>query len=326
MTDDLDSSLYEQIFKLLPLGMLLVDAEGVICEWSHHLVVLTKIERKDALGKRLEMLFPNIKTKRFDFAVEQVVAYQHPQVLSQILNNYLIPIPLVQEFAMDGIDYMQQSVSIYPVTYHQKNYAFVVITDVTETVYQRHMLLRVAKRFEEESVHDELTGLYNRRFLWEYLASELPKAARQNYVVVCTLYDLDGFKLVNDELGHEAGDHVLSSFSDVLKKTLRAGDKVFRYGGEEFITISSYKKSHDVGALANRVRCVMEKKKAHHGIQRTVTCSAGVAIARDGLSAEKLVGCADKALYEAKERGRNRVCIYGDHQASSSRGGRAKSD
>jgi diguanylate cyclase (GGDEF)-like protein len=325
----LDDSLYKQIFTILPFGMLLVDCDGVIFEWSNHLVSLTKIERKKALGKRLDMLFPGIKTKRFEFAVEQVVSYKHPQVLSQILNNYLIPIPLAQEFSIDGMDYMQQSVSIYPVSYHKKNYALVVIIDATETSYQRHMLLRVAKRFEEESVHDELTGLYNRRFLWEYLESELPKASREKYEVVCSLYDLDYFKEVNDTLGHTAGDEILVSFANVINTSLRAGDKVFRYGGEEFITISSNKKGAQADSLAKRICLNMAKKKKHGSIERVVTCSAGVSVAtmlEKALGSDTLVEHADKALYEAKEAGRNRVCIYGDHQASSSRGGRAKSD
>lgn len=329
MTQKFDSRLYEQIFAILPFGILLVDDEGVICEWSNHLVSLTKIKRVDALGQRLEALFPGINTRRFEFAVEQVIQYQHPQVLSQILNNYLIPIPLEKNFAKSELDYMQQSVSIYPISYHEKNYALVVIVDATETSHQRHMLLRVAKRFEEESVHDELTGLYNRRFLWEYLESELPKAKREDYTVICTLYDLDHFKEVNDALGHAAGDDILVSFAKVINTSLRAGDKVFRYGGEEFMTISSQKNTKQPDSLAKRIVMKMAQKKKHGSVKRTVTCSAGVSVSINNnnyLDAESLVKQADTALYQAKENGRNCVYIYGDHQASSSRGGRDKSD
>jgi diguanylate cyclase (GGDEF)-like protein len=180
--------------------------------------------------------------------------------------------------------------------------------------HQRHMLLHVAKRFEKQSVHDELTGLYNRRFLWEYLESELLKASREQYSVVCTVYDLDHFKLVNDELGHKAGDEVLLSFVDVLKKTLRVGDKVFRYGGEEFITISSHTKANQAGALATRVCAKMRAQTKHGSVKRVVTCSAGFEIAVPRFSklikAEVLVKHADDALYLAKETGRDKVCGY----------------
>lgn len=135
--------------------------------------------------------------------------------------------------------------------------------------------------------------------------------------MICTVYDLDFFKQVNDELGHDAGDEILLSFTEVIKKTLRAGEKAFRYGGEEFITISLHKDGSQAEVLANRIRLTMEKKKKHHGITRAVTCSAGVAVATSShmlLDAAAFVSCADKALYEAKEGGRNRVCLYSENK------------
>jgi diguanylate cyclase (GGDEF)-like protein len=310
----LDNDIYKLMFATLPVGVLLLDGNGLICEWNQWLASKTGITRKKALQQPLESLFPTTKTARFHFAFEQVVVHQHPQILSQILNRYLIPIALPEETWLEGIEYMQQAVSLFPIASDDTVYALVVIIDVTQNYHQRHMLLHVAKRFEKASVHDELTGLYNRRFLWEYLASELPKASREQYAVVCTMYDLDHFKLVNDELGHEAGDEVLLSFVDVLKKTLRAGDKVFRHGGEEFITISSHVKANQAGALATRVCSKMRAKKKHGSVKRVVTCSAGFEIAIPSFSSlmkpEVLVKHADDALYLAKETGRDKACGY----------------
>jgi len=325
----LGSGIYQELFAKLPIGVFLLDGKGVIFEWNGWLASSTNITKLEACGKKLEEIFPSIQLHRFNFALEQVVLHSHPQVMSQILNHYLIPIPLSEDTALEGLTYMQQSVSLFPVVYQKEKYAMVVVLDATESFYQRHTLLRVAKRFEEESVHDALTGLYNRRFLWEHLGAELSKASRENYEVICTMYDLDYFKLVNDELGHEAGDEVLLSFADIIKNTLRAGDKAFRYGGEEFITISSYKKGGQADVLANRIRLAIGKKTKHHGVKRVVTCSAGVAVASSldtKVNSEELVSRADKALYKAKESGRNQVCVYGDHQASSSRGGRVSKD
>lgn len=84
---------------------------------------------------------------------------------------------------------------------------------------------------------------------------------------------------MNDELGHKAGDEVLLSFVDVIKKTMRAGDKAFRYGGEEFITISSIEDASQATGLAERIREAMEARTQHGSVKRMITCSAGVAIA-----------------------------------------------
>lgn len=308
------------MLSTLPVGVFLVDEKKIICEWNDWLVDLTGISKEKALSASLDELFPKVSTARFEFAVEQVLKHQHPQVLSQILNHYLIPIPLPETSAVEQVEFMQQSVSIFPILDAGAIYAMVVIQDVTENYHQRHMLLHVAKRFEEESVRDELTGLYNRRFLWEHLESELPKASRENYVVVCTMYDLDHFKVVNDDLGHKAGDEVLLSFVDVLKNNMRAGDTAFRYGGEEFITLSCHIDENKAGVLASRICEKMEAKKQHGSVKRQVTCSAGFAIARPlyiPLSSESLVKHADEALYRAKAAGRNTVCEYAGDKASA---------
>ncbi len=312
----LDHSIYLKMFSALPVGVFLVDDKKVICEWNTWLVKRTKVSRKKALGSQLEDLFPEVSTERFQFAVNQVLAHEHPQVLSQILNHYLIPIPLPKVSQTKHLKYMQQSVSLFPIVTADKTYAMVVILDVTENYNQRHMLLHVAKRFEEESVRDELTGLYNRRFLWEYLESELPKASREKYTLVCTMYDLDHFKAVNDDVGHKAGDEVLRSFVEVIKGCMRAGDRAFRYGGEEFITISSHVNPKQGGVLAERIRKKLAAKKMHGSVKRKMTCSAGYATAKPlfvPLSSESLIKHADEALYEAKTTGRNRVCTYGMH-------------
>ncbi len=317
----LSDEIYKKVYATLPVGVLLLDKDWMVCEWNEWLVFNTGLSKKKALAHTLGELFPSINTERFHFAVDQVIAHKHPQVLSQVLNRYLIPIPLPEETWLEHIEYMQQSVYLYPIESGDTVYAMVVIIDVTQSYHQRHLLLHIAERFEKQSVHDELTGLYNRRFLWEYLEAELPKASREQYNVVCTVYDIDHFKSVNDELGHSAGDEVLLSFVDVLKKTLRTGDKVFRYGGEEFITISPHVKTGEESALATRVCQNMRAKKQHGSIQRDVTCSAGyeVAIPRFSslMSAEVLVTHADKALYLAKETGRDKVCSYAEVKALS---------
>lgn len=309
----LSQTIYQTMFSVLPVGILLLDEDRKVYEWNAWLESSTGITKEQVLGQRFNTIFPDMKSQRFDFAISQVLKHKHPQILSQILNNYIIPIQLPENSLVKDTIYMQQSVAIFPIEEKDKGYAMVVIRDVTESYQQRHMLLQVAKRFEEESIHDELTGLYNRRFLWEYLITELSKAARDKYAVVCTMYDLDHFKQVNDELGHEAGDSILKSFAEIITNNIRLGDKAFRYGGEEFITISSQVDADKASDLSERIRNTLMQQKVHVGIEREVTCSVGVALAKpaqESVNAEELIKQADEALYKAKITGRNRVCSF----------------
>lgn len=303
-------AIYKKMLSELPCGVLLLNTDRQIVEWNHWLESFTEISKEEALNQYLEDLFPTIKKGRFDFAIDQVLTHKHPQVLSQILNNYFIPI---RRKVHGGKEYMKQSTHIHPVEMDNQVYAMVVILDVTGTYYQRRTLLHMAKQFEEDSQHDELTSLYNRRVLWEFLGYELSQLAHKNHAIVCTIYDLDHFKQVNDELGHKAGDDVLRSFASIINDCTGPTDKVFRYGGEEFISISLIKGLADAGVLAEKVRSRMSQTKKHFSVERVVTCSAGFSIAMREtrkIDAMTLVKNADTALYQAKATGRNKVCKF----------------
>lgn len=308
----LDRDIYKEICRILPMGILLVDSEGYIYEWNHWLSTKTNISRKQALGNTIKSLYPDIDTLRFQFALEQVIMHQHPQIMSQILNQYLIPIPLPSNDKEHDIRYMQQSISLFPLTTKRQKLALIVITDVTNNYYQRHSLIRTAKQFENESIRDELTGTYNRRFLWEYFTIIISQASREHNVLVCTIFDLDHFKLVNDKYGHIIGDEVLVSFATLIKAALRENDHCFRYGGEEFIILSTIRDPDEALSLANRICKKMAAKQIHGTLKRTITCSAGVAIKKhnQALDANELIRQADQALYQAKREGRNKVCFH----------------
>ena len=117
---------------------------------------------------------------------------------------------------------------------------------------------------------------------------------------------------VNDTYGHHAGDKVLKQFADILKHSSRKEDLAARWGGEEFIVLMPHTAAEKGRKLAERVRCEMENSTCP-GVDRTVTVSVGVAQWEEGMSeAQDLVALADKALYSAKENGRNRVVVATD--------------
>lgn len=151
---------------------------------------------------------------------------------------------------------------------------------------------------------DELTGLPNRRHAEVTLDAQFAAAGRGVPLTV-VMFDLDHFKHVNDRHGHEAGDAALRVFADVLRQNTRRMDLSARFGGEEFISILGGSEIPPAVALANRVRAGIESRSFTWG---RFTVSAGVAAYEEGMgSYEVLVATADRALYAAKQAGRNRV-------------------
>ncbi len=182
--------------------------------------------------------------------------------------------------------------------------------------------LRFTRRsLEEQSVTDALTGLKNRRFFDERLPEEFRRAQRYSDPVSLMMIDLDHFKLVNDQHGHQMGDVVLRDASQVIKASVRDPDICARYGGEEFAVILP--KTHLAGALtvAERVWRGLKEKVYRQEVPAVgqtrvaevrVTASLGLAFfpSKDITSAELLVKFADEALYQAKHSGRNNICLY----------------
>lgn len=166
------------------------------------------------------------------------------------------------------------------------------------------ILHRERRAAEALALVDALTGLPNRRHAEVTLDAQFA-AAERGIPLAVVMFDLDHFKDVNDRHGHEAGDAALRAFADVLRQNTRRMDLAARFGGEEFIAILGGGGIPPAVALANRVRAGFESRSFPWG---RLTVSAGVAAYEEGMgSYEVLVATADRALYAAKQAGRNRV-------------------
>lgn len=176
---------------------------------------------------------------------------------------------------------------------------------------ERSTQLRQAlERVERIAIRDELTNLYNRRFLTETLQREVARTSRSGRPLSVCLLDISHFKQINDIFGHAAGDAVLRRFAELAASALRGADVLGRYGGEEFLVVMPEAGQQAAFACAERIRTRVEHDTfpglpaSHH-----VTVTAGVATALPDEAAEKLVERADAALYEGKRAGRNRVTL-----------------
>ncbi len=168
----------------------------------------------------------------------------------------------------------------------------------------------------EVSARDALTGLYNRWFVMEKIESEMNRSLRSGSALTLMLLDIDNFKRINDTYGHTAGDHVLQSFGRLLKESCRVYDTPGRYGGEEFCIILPDTTVGSTPKVAERIRGLLEGTAMDVGHSSLiVTASIGIAGLEAGegdtvLSPSALIDRADRALYAAKRRGRNRVEMW----------------
>ena len=167
-------------------------------------------------------------------------------------------------------------------------------------------------RLKEFSFKDEVTGLYNRRFFSIRLEEEVSRYRRFNHPVSVVLLDLDGFKAVNDDLGHAAGDETLRGMADILLKQSRGINVICRYGGDEFAVLLVETSKNGARLYADRIRYILSSSTFSHG--RRVTASFGIASLPEDVtpSTEELIRAADEALYAAKRAGKNRVSVHED--------------
>ncbi len=159
------------------------------------------------------------------------------------------------------------------------------------------------------STIDPLTNVYNRRYMYTYLTEQVELAKRDGTPLSVALFDIDKFKLLNDNYGHLLGDDVLKALSHILKNACRPGEIVARYGGEEFIMILPGLDNNAAYKRANEIRECLEQSYLSPELpkDKPVTISGGVSTYTDGLNEEKLVSIADENLYRAKENGRNQI-------------------
>ncbi len=161
-----------------------------------------------------------------------------------------------------------------------------------------------------QAMHDPLTDMYNRRAILDILEHELSRARRTGKYISIGICDIDHFKQINDCYGHQAGDDVLVAYTRVVNATLRGGDYIGRWGGEEFLIIAPQTGTEESSGLFERIRKNIEAENPPAGPDKECigfTVSIGVVRSSGAELADRLLSAADRAMYAAKKAGRNRV-------------------
>lgn len=219
-----------------------------------------------------------------------------------VIKNFetLISIPLFVEEKIAGILYIENMSRA-----HFEN--FIILAAQFGIQFQKVMLYR---KVQEMSITDSLTEVNTRRYFLERLSEEIRRSMRHKSNLSFLMLDLDYFKEKNDKFGHLVGDVILKEVSRILKSTLREIDVIGRYGGEEFAILLTGIDRDGAFQVAGRIRENIEKAafKAYDEVVST-TVSIGLSVFPDnGVDSGSLIEAADRALYKAKEAGRNRVC------------------
>jgi diguanylate cyclase (GGDEF)-like protein len=185
---------------------------------------------------------------------------------------------------------------------------------IGDTIFKYLSGHNVESSYHEEiyrmTIHDGLTQISNKRYMFDYLDKELSRARRYSRDLAVLMIDIDHFKDVNDRFGHLTGDYVLKEMAALLSKRIRKEELFARYGGEEFVVVLPESTKDVAVAFGEIVRKMVEEHEFEfegHPVQVTISVGVGCVTA-ETTTAEELVKVADEKLYEAKRTGRNRVC------------------
>lgn len=302
-------STYQQLLEIiefLPDPTFVIDRDQKVIAWNRAMEEITGILKEDIIGKGDHAyavpFYGHSRSVLIDFIFSGEWETEKEYQIIERKGNKLFAEAFVPALNNGKGAYIWASAS--PLFDSNGNLAGAIetIRDITERN-------RMKERLQHLATHDHLTGIPNRYTLEENIRRVVAKA-RRGEVSAFLLIDLDNFKMVNDTLGHAAGDELLITLAGILKGNLREGDLMARVGGDEFAVLLEGASEKEAFAVAEKLRRVVDEGElcvAEYRTCFTLTISIGIVMIDGGLDSQKLLSYADTALYRAKESGRNKV-------------------
>jgi len=275
-------------------GIITINEKGIIDSFNPAATAIFGYMPEEIIGKNIKILTPSPHREMHDDYIHRYIETREAHIVDKPRE--------VEAIRKDGSSF-PMSLCVGARNYGERWMFTGIVRDITERKEMEKELKKMAST-------DALTGLYNRGFLNNSLENEYRRAIRYNSQLSLMILDIDHFKNVNDNYGHPVGDSVLLHIATELKRQARDIDIVARYGGEEFVLILPQTDSQSSLILAERLRASIEALNIPiDDLILNVTISVGLVSipTTKAESADHLLTIADRALYEAKRRGRNRV-------------------
>ncbi|WP_111640347.1 sensor domain-containing diguanylate cyclase [Marinimicrobium alkaliphilum] len=298
------------VLQTIDVGILVLDLDFNIVTWNGFMENHSGIPPREALGKNLFSVFPDIPQEWFEHKSRTVIQLRNRAFTTWEQRPYVFRFR--NNRPITGLaEYMYQNCTFIPVSgvRGEVENLCVIVYDVTDVAVSDMELQKANNQLQRISRVDGLTGLFNRRFWEEQLVAEFLRLSRSPHPTSLIMFDIDHFKTFNDTYGHTAGDEVIRAVARVTRESVRESDIAGRYGGEEFAILLPDTAAEDALQMAERLRETIENTVVEsEGSRLKVTVSLGVAGWCDSFrNHAEWIKRADQALYRSKERGRNRV-------------------
>ncbi len=301
------------VVQNIDVGLVLLDKNFNIHLWNSFMQNHSALPADEILGQNLFDVFPEIDQKWFNRKVESIYLLKNSAFTTWEQRPYLFRFENYRPITGKA-EFMYQNSTFIPIQSLNGEISniCVIIYDVTEQAVNNIELENANTKLEIISKTDGLTGLFNRKTWEEQLEKEFDRLRRYKEESTLIIFDIDHFKQVNDNYGHPAGDEVIREAAGIAKQCTRKTDIVGRYGGEEYVILLPHTHVDSAKILAERIRKKVENKPAvYDGKSISYTVSLGLCGYSTSLASPTAwIECADQALYQSKEGGRNQYNIY----------------
>lgn len=295
-------TLHKVIMDTLTDGVIFLDARGVAVECNRSAARILGVQREEIIGRT------SIDPSLFAAIHEDGTPIRDDEHPSRVVLRTGRPCTdVVQGVLRTGGEVLWIHITAMPVPGPGG-----AIRGVVVSIHDITPLKRLEARLREEAIRDELTGLYNRRYLMDQIGRAQNAARRHHHGLCLCICDLDHFKDVNDTYGHGVGDLALCAFAQLLATHLRQEDVAARFGGDEFCLLFTHSAAEGARIVLERMREAVKALAIPNGAETLsgLSASFGLAQHREGLETPaQLLEAADQALYRAKNQGRDCVVI-----------------
>ena len=309
----LKQSITNELINAIDVGVVVVDSDFCVEVWNQFMENHASIKPADIVGQSLFSHFPEIDEGWLRQKSVPIFNLRSPVFIIWEQRQYLFKFGANRPVTC-GAHHMYQNVTMFPIIGDNGEVSrfCIMVYDVTDQALSKLGMSRLNDELKVASRIDGLTGLFNRRYWQERFEQAYKLAKRREKPSTALMLDIDHFKKVNDTYGHQAGDSVIQSLAHLIKRCVRETDLAGRYGGEEFAVILTDSAVDNAVTVAERLRRLAEHSQVEHEGQ-IIKFNISVELAEFSPlcdSPMEWLERADQALYQAKQTGRNKYCVW----------------